>query len=218
MSAMSNPTDRARPDLGHALRTSLLGVASVTALIVLTACGGGGSSDADDNGKAKDDGVASINDPSGSGASAKATADADSGRPQLRLDTSDEESARLWGVWGACLHDKGVPSGKKSGSDKWMPNTTPDKYPAQYKACQSKQPLQPPETEPDTNPHYVDDYRAYVKCLNDHGIKVHMIPDHSMGTDALAWTFNKDYVQTMSEAESGKIDEKCEREAFSGDK
>ncbi|MET7568800.1 hypothetical protein ABZT04_09875 [Streptomyces sp. NPDC005492] len=215
---MSNPTDRARPDLGRALRTSLVGVVGATALVVLTACGGGGSSDADGNGKAKDDGVASINDPGGSDSSAKANAGADSGRPQLRLDTSDEESARLEAVWTACLHDEGAPTGHKPGSTAWSIDGNLEKYPAAVKACQSKQPLPPPELDPSTNPHYVDDSRAYVKCLNDHGIKVHMIQDHSAGTDALSWTFNEGYVQTVSQAEFDKIDEKCEREAFSDDK
>ncbi|MET7487260.1 hypothetical protein [Streptomyces sp. NPDC005538] len=208
---MFNHTDRARPDLGHALRTSLVGAVGATALVVLTACGGGGSSDAGGDGKAKDDGVASINDPSGSGSSAKASADADSGRPQLRLDTSDEEAGRLEAVWTACLHDKGVPAGHKPGAgDVWSISGTPDKYPAAWKACLSKQPLQPPELDPSTNPHYADDWRAYIKCLNDHGIKVHSLADGS------GWTYNKGYVQTMSDAERDEIDGKCEREAFGG--
>ncbi|MFK4105120.1 hypothetical protein ACI2L1_34655 [Streptomyces sp. NPDC019531] len=184
----------------------------MSALVALTGCGGGGSG----GGEANDDGVASINDPSGSGASAKATADADSGRPQLRLDTSDEEATRLFAVWTACLHDKGVPGGHKPGAgDTWFVSEPAAKYPAQYKACQSKQPLQPPELVPSTNPHYVDDFRAWVKCMNDKGMKVHMIPDHSAGTDDYSFTYDEGYVPTISEAEENKIQGNCQREAFS---
>ncbi|MET7487259.1 hypothetical protein [Streptomyces sp. NPDC005538] len=184
-------------------------VVGISALVALTGCGGG---------KAKDDGVASINDPSGSGASAKASADTDSGRPQLRVDTSDEEATRLFAVWTACLHDKGVPGAHKPGAgNTWFIDGPATKYPAQYKACLSKQPLQPPEEDPDKNPHYVDDFRAWVKCMNDKGMKVHMIPDHSAGRDAFSWTYNEGYVPTVSEAEGYKIQDDCKRKAFSGD-
>lgn len=62
----------------------------------------------------------------------------------------------------------------------------------------------------DSNPHYDDDYRAYIKCLNSHGLKVVALADNS------GWTY--DGQTTMSETEQTKVDKNCTMEAFGGKK
>ncbi|MFG2800906.1 hypothetical protein [Streptomyces pseudovenezuelae] len=62
---------------------------------------------------------------------------------------------------------------------------------AATKACTGRLPLQPPELERTSNPHY-DDYRAYVKCLKRNGLKVSALPDNS------GWTYDGN--STMSRA------------------
>ena len=79
---------------------------------------------------------------------------------------------------------------------------------AAQKTCAGKLPLQPPELRRDSNPHYDDDYRAYIKCLNSRGLKVVALPDNS------GWTF--DGQSTMSDTEQTKVDKNCTMEAFGG--
>ena len=201
---MANHTRRMR----SALLASCLSAAS---LALLVACGGSGGGHSDGKGGTSDH-VASIGTPStgsGGGSSAKPSASSsDTGRPQLRMDTSPAEALRLDAAFYACLHDHGVPSGHKPGSgNMWFPGGGSDKYPAQYKACQSKQPLQPPEEDPAKNPNYADDFRADIKCLNDGGLGVHALS--TLGD----WTFNSS-TPTMSEAQMYKLQRKCELQSY----
>ena len=202
---MANHTRRTR----SALLASCLSAAS---LALLVACGGSGGGQSDGKGGTSDH-VASIGTPStgsGGGSSAKPSASSsDAGRPQLRLDTSDAEVLRLTEVYFDCLHDHGLPSGHKPGDgDAWFPNGGgPTKYPAIYRACQSKQPLQPPEEDPAKNPHYADDFRAFVACMNDHGLKIR--PLSHLG--------DYDFVGTprFSQAQEDGITRTCTLKAYS---
>jgi hypothetical protein len=132
-----------------------------TALVVLTACGGGdagGGGDADNSGQGD---IASITSPAAGGGSAQpTTADSDAGRPQIRLDSTQEEVNRMYDAWSACLEENGAQHGGKTRED----------APA-VKACTSKEPLDPPELDPAKNPDYSDDVRLMIKCMNGHGIK-----------------------------------------------
>ncbi|MDV7216796.1 hypothetical protein [Streptomyces prunicolor] len=177
-------------------------------LPVPAACGGGsggGGSTA-----ATDDSAASIAGPVASGGSSKASAGTDSGtgRPQLRLDTSEAEKARPAAVFFACLHDKGVPSAHKPGQgDRWFPKGVSTDHPAAWKACESKAPLQPPELDPGKNPHYMDDFRAYITCLNKGGMKVRGLADGS------GWNFVS---SSLSQAAQNELDRSCTMEAYGG--
>lgn len=131
-------------------------------LMVLTACGGVGGNDDADKGGGKDE-VASLNSPSAGGGSsdASASADPDAGRPQIRLDSTNEEVNRMYDAWQACLKEHGA---------------APEKYKRKpddpsVLACKSKEPLDPPELDPAKNPDYADDVREMVKCMKGHGIK-----------------------------------------------
>ena len=197
---MANHTRRMRSAL-------LAGCLSAASLALLVACGGSGGGHSDGKGGTSDH-VASIGTPStGSGGGSSATSSSDAGRPQLRMDTSPAEAARLDAVYFGCLHDHGVPSGHKPGSgNAWSPSGDATKYPAQYKACESKLPLQPPEEDPAKNPHYADDFRAEIKCLNDGGLKVRALPDLQ------GWNYNGS--TSMSEAQEDKLQRRCELQSY----
>src|SRR5690606_36368960 len=135
--------------------------------------GAGGQESSDSN-------VASLATPSAGGGATPSAASSDAAveakRPLLRLDSTEEESQRLWEVYWACLQTQGVPMNTKRvehpGDQPPPDQNVADQYKKQYAACLYKMPLQPVEERPETNPHYADDYRAYVKCLNAHGLKV----------------------------------------------
>ncbi|MBB4795194.1 hypothetical protein [Streptomyces nodosus] len=144
-------------------------------------------------------------------------------RPQLRLDTSDEERQRLTDVYNACLQAHGVPmnteraaaAGAKQAPPKQGEADSPA-YQAAYDACLVKLPRQPPETMPETNPRYADDYRAYVKCLQHRGMKIHLVSDTSVSPDGLGWTYDEDTTGTLSESKATEADRACSLEAFGG--
>jgi hypothetical protein len=138
----------------HPVRHGITGpvltvVAAGTALVLLADCGNSGNG-------IRDEGVASIVTPS---TTAGKTADRDTGHGRIRLDDDLQDVNRLGKAWTDCLHDHGVPADRK-----------PANSPA-LKACGSKHPLQPVETDPAMNPRYGDGVRAMVKCMNGHGIK-----------------------------------------------
>ena len=194
--------------LTHRTRSAgLAGLGAAAALSLLVACGGGSGGGQDSAGKDKDNGVASINSPSASAGAASASATGESGRPQLRLDTSKEEAARLTQIFFDCLHEHGVPGGRKPGSTKISVDADIRKYPAAYKACTSKWPLQPPEEDPAKNPHYLDDFRTYIKCLNHGGLKVKGLSDGS------GWTYES--TPTLTGTQIDELDHDCTLKAYS---
>ncbi|MFE5120473.1 hypothetical protein [Streptomyces sp. NPDC056669] len=205
--------------------TAALLCATAVLSLALTACGGG-------SGVKTDKGVDSIDSEApaaGGKADGKADTDRRGGkkdvtadRPQLRMDSSQEERDRLGDAYNACLEAHGVPMNheraKLAGAKQASPVQDPavvKKHQAGYDACLVKLPRQPPETEPETNPHFADDYRAYVKCLNKNGMRVHMVPDTSVSPDGLAWRYDDGKQQQLSDAEQTKVDHTCELEAFS---
>jgi hypothetical protein len=138
--------------------------------------------------------------------SPRQSADSDAGRPQLRLDTSDAERTRLNGIYLDCLRDHGVPGGYKPGSKQWFPGGGATQNAAAYRACLGKEPLQPPELDPARNPHYLDDFRTYIRCLNDGGLKVKGLADGS------GW--NYDGQSSLTQAQQDKLDHDCELKAY----
>lgn len=91
---MQNITDRPLPARNHRFRTVTLAAMGAAAIPVLTACGGAS--------KAGDNDVAAISSPAASAGSAEPSIAADSGRPQLRLDGSEEEHRKLNNAWVRC--------------------------------------------------------------------------------------------------------------------
>ncbi|MEU1510772.1 hypothetical protein ABZ490_01210 [Streptomyces sp. NPDC005811] len=141
-------------------RATVFTSAGAAGLVVLTACGGGGVGGSDDAGQGGRGDVASITTPAAGGGAASASADPDAGRPQIRLDSTNEEVNRLYDAWLACLKEHGAAEKYKR-----KPNDP------SVLACKGKEPLDPPELDPARNPDFSDDTRAMVKCMNEHGIK-----------------------------------------------
>ncbi|MET9013308.1 hypothetical protein ABZX74_20655 [Streptomyces olivaceoviridis] len=229
---MDNQTDRPHPAAGtpgttraprrtRRVRAAVLATALLTAGAALTACGGAGGTDG--GRKASDSGIASLATPSARGATSSAqssTAAIEAKRPQLRLDSSQEESDRLWDAYWACLQAHGVPmnNARVDRPGKQAPPVddpkVADQYKAQYHACLSRMPLQPVEERPETNPHYADDHRAYVGCLKSKGMKVHEVFGDDGSPDG--WTYDKDVPKDGGGLPSEKIDHDCRLEAFGG--
>ncbi|MYW06671.1 hypothetical protein GT354_52010, partial [Streptomyces sp. SID3343] len=125
------------------------------------------------------------------------------GRPQRRLDTSEEDEKRMWDTYEACLRDKGVDT-RQTGSVEGEKART-KKYAREFEACEVKLPLMPPEMDPKTNPKYDDGMRDWVKCMNAKGMKVKVVSD--------GWTYTGD--STLSFEQQRKVEQDCKVEAFS---
>lgn len=196
----------------HHIRSLAVGaLLGVSLLGSLTACGGSGSGGGSDS---KPD-VASVDKSEGGGgkggSKGEDAGDGEAGRPQIRLDTSDEEVERMWQAYFACAKENGMPMGKKTkpdGTSILAPSGNADKKTEKKidANCDGKKPLQPPETDPEKNPDYMDDFRAWITCMNDKGMKVEGLSDGS------GWNYTSDN-QPANEAE---ISKDCEIEAFSG--
>ncbi|MDG9674993.1 hypothetical protein [Micromonospora sp. DH14] len=186
------------------------GLAAVTVFAAaLTGCGGGADKDtASGTGD-----VASLTTPS---ATASATGTAVSGRPQLRLDTTDEEETQLWETYRICLHEHGVkkndgrqPGATGTGTGLSLDQSGEPK--AAYVVCADKMPLQPPELDRDRNPNYVSQWNDYVQCLRGHGLKIHSLPDGS------GWTYDDGVADPTNGLEGpamAKLERDCTMEIF----
>lgn len=230
---MDHDTDRPYPAAGttraplraRRIRNAVLAAALLATGVALTACGGGGG-DSDGAKKASDGGVASLETPAANGEktgapSAQSSAAAvEAKRPQLRLDSSKEEIDRLWDAYHACLQAHGVPMNTErarlAGAKQAWPVDDPKitaQYKAEYDACLYKMPLQPVEERPETNPHYADDYRDWVKCLRAKGAKVHETFDSDgMPSGATYDDASKGVGTPLTE----KLENDCRLEAFGG--
>ncbi|MFD3307513.1 hypothetical protein [Streptomyces sp. NPDC058694] len=187
-------------------------VAAVLSLAALSACGGSPGGGSDDT--AKDDQVASVTSPAAKGgASASASPSGTEKGVQLRMDMSDEEKDRIYQGWGVCLKNQGVPTGDKGIPGNVYPAAGADEYPKEFKACEAKHPITPPELDPNKNPEYEDDFRAWVRCMNDKGLKVVALPDGA------GWTWaDEQGPVTPGSAQANQIEADCQNEAFSAKK
>jgi hypothetical protein len=143
------------------------------------------------------------------------------GRPQLRLDSSAEEVNLAWQNYYLCLQEHGHkmlngrtdehagPAGDQKVTSPDMEDDSPESVAAK-KACENKLPLQPPELDQATNPHYLDDYHEYMTCLTDGGLKVHPIEPFGTG-----WTYDDGVTQTLTPDAQQKLEHDCQVEAFS---
>ncbi|MBM2614434.1 hypothetical protein JIG36_02530 [Actinoplanes sp. LDG1-06] len=154
------------------------------------------------------DQVATLSSPAASSAPAKNTT-----RPQLRLDTSDEEAQRYWTAYDDCLVANGVKvnvvdQAGPAGNDVRRLDQSGEPRSA-YKACAGKLPLQPPELDEDINPHYASQWNDNVRCLREHGLMVHV-------TNPGEWTY--DDGDNPLPANQDELEESCLLEAFGGKK
>jgi hypothetical protein len=78
---------------------------------------------------------------------------------------------------------------------------------AAEKACAGRMPLQPPEMRAETNPNYVEDFSAEIKCINDGGLSVTALPNQG------GWTYNGQ--PTMSEGQQDALEAKCQLKSYS---
>jgi hypothetical protein len=141
----------------------------------------------------------------GSSASSTATSTSSSKeRPQLRLDTSDEEEKRIWGAYNDCKAANGAPV-VMGGDQGKSPNET-----AATTACEHLLPLQPPELD-HGRPDYADKYRGYIKCLNDRGVAV--TPIEPFGT---GWNYTDGVTQRLTPEQGHQVEKQCQSEAFRG--
>jgi hypothetical protein len=198
LTSRSFPKSRRLPR--RAARGTLLIAVGTTAIAVLTACGGG-SGGTDDGAKAGGGDVASLPSSGTAGGSAKATTDPDAGRPQIRLDSSQDDINRMQESWLACLKEKGGPNALTEYKVK------DGKTPAGM-ACHSKLPLNPPELDPAKNPHYNDDVPVMIKCMNSKGIKSQ--PDEEYPGWAMV------SASEMALPNFDKAEQACQIKAFGG--
>jgi len=166
----------------------------------LTGCGDPG------DGPTRQDVASLRSDVRAAAALTSARTSAEDGRPRLRLDSSDAERDHYWHTYATCLKDQGHRMLPQRGRDSIDDTDNSPTAQAATKACTGKLPLQPPELEWTSNPHYDDDYRTYVQYLNGNGLKVSALPDNS------GWTYDGN--STMSQARQNEVDRNCATEAF----
>ncbi|MDX3073431.1 hypothetical protein [Streptomyces sp. MI02-7b] len=189
--------------------------ATVLASALLLAGCGGSSSPAGDTAAGKDD-VASLQtasappagDTSPTAAAPSPSTAADQGRPQLRLDMTDAETQVYWEGYWKCLKEHGHKMNLQRGPYSVDQNDNSPTAKAAEKACAGKLPLQPPETERETNPDFDEDYRDYIACLNDGGLHVTALPGNT------GWTYTG--TNTLSPEKSADLDLSCKVKSFGG--
>ncbi|GAA2616633.1 hypothetical protein [Paractinoplanes durhamensis] len=134
----------------------------------------------------------------------KSTQAAAETRPQLRLDTSDAEKARLATAYTDCLVGHGVKvlltdgKGGRRIDDSGEPKSA-------YLACANKLPLQPKELDEQTNPKFAEQWQDHVRCLRKHGFQVHV-------TEPGSWTYDSDH--PAHPPNEDQIEKDCIQEAF----
>ncbi|MER6619753.1 MULTISPECIES: hypothetical protein [unclassified Streptomyces] len=187
---------------------------AVLAVTLITGCSSGGDAESSKGGV---DSVAKSGGGTKSGATkGPAADDADSGRPQIRLDTTQVEEIRMYQGYLRCLKDHGVPISSKGNK---MPEADPgtlwfpgidvaEERPEVEKACLGKRPLPPPELDPKKNSDYMDDYSKWIACDNRRGLKVNPLPDGG------GWNYKPGVTQPRN---ADQIDKECMIEAFGGE-
>lgn len=219
-----------RPYRASRARTAAAALAAVAAL-ALTACSAGTEGTRDEGRGAVDTLVSTspqtgASTPAGKSSSGSKTTVADAKRPQLRLDTSEEEANRLWDTYWACLQAHGVPMNTKrvaaagpNGETQQAPpldwgGPVKPKYRPAHDACQAKMPLEPPEYDAEKNPHFAEDNRAAVKCMRSKGLKVHVPGGSDM--EGLWWTYDEDQSGALKGDAADRAERECTLEAFGG--
>ncbi|MEW9531048.1 hypothetical protein [Microbispora sp. NPDC049125] len=172
---------------GPLARAAALGMAVLTGCCLLTACGSGSGSARTD--AAVGDAASLITLAAGTATASPSDKAATDAGVQLRLDSSPEEVTRARMGYATCLKAHRAPSTIKTTGVATSADEAAQK--AAEKACAGKRPLLPPEMDPRTNPHYADAVRVQVKCMKDHGFKVHITPAQGSDPNAIGWIYDR---------------------------
>jgi hypothetical protein len=143
----------------------------------------------------------------GSATAAATSASGVAGRPQWRLDSTEEEVQKLWVAYWACLGDHGHKMIPQRGSADMQSHTPADE--AAETACANTLPLEPDELDSSKNPHFLDDYHAYMQCLTSHGLAVHAIDPFGTG-----WTYDDGVTQKLNSDQQTGVDHDCKLQSF----
>ncbi|MCX4911220.1 hypothetical protein [Streptomyces sp. NBC_00878] len=220
---MTNSAIRSSATVRAPRRFIMAAICAVAVSALATGCSS--DSAAKDKSSGKGDGVASVSDPSGKGkekGTSSGSGAAGKDAPQIRLDTTEPEKLAMYQPYLSCLKSNGVPvekagiggpnaNGKFSGdpSQLWYPSADVSDYPKAVQACTGKEPLYPPELDPKKNPHFMDDFRKQIECMDGRGLKVDPLPDGS------GWNYGEGG-SSLSTAETTRIEHECQMEAFGG--
>src|SRR6266568_3411016 len=193
---------------GRPARITALCTAALLSAATLTACGGGNGAGASGS---KQGDIATLS----SSAPAEPTTAADAGRPQMRLDMTEDEKSQILETYRICLKDHGVKVNQGSrpgpvGSGKGLDLDDSGEPKAAYTACANKLPLLPPELDPAKNPDFPQQWNENVKCLRARGLKVHV-------TEPGEYTWDADS-PVPDPAMEKKAERECELEVFGGKK
>jgi len=134
---------------------------------------------------------------------------------RLRLDSTEQEQAKLLENYRECLFQHGVkekpndpnriaPAGaaKRNLDESGEPKSA-------YVACAAKKPLPPVELDENANPNFAAQWEDNVRCLRAHGLKVHT-------TEPGSWTYDSSDTYVPDNEE--QLEHDCLREAFGGKK
>ncbi|MCX4993621.1 hypothetical protein [Streptomyces sp. NBC_00568] len=182
-------------------------IAVAAAILSLASCGDSGQQD-------KKDEVPSLQQDSKKPAVSPDAADPDKDQPRIRLDSTPDEMRNIYNAYASCLKQHGGKVEEVTGpkaAGKHLLNAAEDELQptAALKACKKKKPVPPPELDPNQNPNYADDFRASIKCINDHGIRIKALPDGS------GWNYDASVSQDERGApRTERILRECEIEAF----
>jgi len=133
---------------------------------------------------------------------------------QLPLGATQEQIDRAYIAYYACWTAHGVPS-TKSGGENGGPLLTyklnMKKYQPAVDACADREPLNPPELDPQQNPDYWDQLRDEQRCVQAKGLPLQAVPGQQglwvrPATDA-------NYRKVRSDA-SMQIQRDCEIQAY----
>ncbi|GGK85525.1 hypothetical protein Sme01_38640 [Sphaerisporangium melleum] len=197
------------------LRGSGLAAALVAGSFALAACGTAAAQDSGQQDPAPVAASSQAAAASGTGTQSEAapagttSKAAYEGRPQLRLDSTEEEVHRYRKAYADCLTEHGSPD---TPGTKMTP-AEERAYEAARRACADKVPLLPPEMDPKKNPHYADAVRREVKCLQGHGFKVHLVPAQGSDPNSISWIYDS---LPGDDVDIEKIQNKCRVQAYGG--
>jgi len=133
---------------------------------------------------------------------------------QLALGATQEQIDRAYAAYYACWTAHGVPSTKSGGEDGGPLLTyklNQKKYQPAVDACADREPLNPPELDPQQNPDYWDQLRDEQRCVQAKGLPLQVVPGQQglwvrPATDA-------NYLKVRSDA-SMQIQRDCEIQAY----
>jgi hypothetical protein len=170
----------------HTLRHGLALAVGVACLGALVGCGTSASPKASEASVATGQKPGQASSPAGNTAAA-----ANEARPQLRLDSTDEERWALRQTWYQCLRTNGAPVSEVP-ADKRIPYAKPGdlmpqiqgyldtdpRFTEPRKKCAAKEPLEPAELDPRRNPKYAAQWDKMMACLRATGGEVTEFKEH----------------------------------------